>query len=95
MKKIDSNIIVKISCFAIVIMVFINLSKLVDYLENGVKVIVQNKEIVQLDNGKKVYYLKGDEEMIEVNQKIYKLAKVNSTMRIQHRDIVTIVKIKE
>lgn len=59
------------------------------------KIIVQNKEIVQLDNGKKIYYLKGEGEVIEVNQKIYKLAKVNSTMRIQHRDIVTIVKIKE
>lgn len=59
------------------------------------KIIVQNKEIVQLDNGKKIYYLKGEGEVIEVNQKIYKLAKVNYTMTIQHRDIVTIVKIKE
>lgn len=94
MKKIDSNIIVKISCFAIVIMIFIFLNRLSADL-NGKEIVVQNKEIVQLDNGKKVYYLKGDEEMIEVKQKIYKLAKVNYTMTIQHRDIVTIVKIKE
>lgn len=59
------------------------------------KIIVQNKEIVQLDNGKKIYYLKGEGEVIEVNQKIYKLAKVNYTMTIQHRDILSIVKIKE
>lgn len=59
------------------------------------KIIVQNKEIIQLDNGKKIYYLKGEGEVIEVNQKIYKLAKVNYTMTIQHRDILSIVKIKE
>lgn len=94
MKKIDSNTIVKISCFAIVIMVFIFLNRLSADLY-GKEIVVQNKEIVQLDNGKKIYYLKGDEEMIEVKQKIYKLAKVNYTMTIQHRDILSIVKIKE
>lgn len=67
---------------------------LIDILEYE-KIIVQNKEIIQLDNGKKIYYLKGEGEVIEVNQKIYKLAKVNYTMTIQHRDILSIVKIKE